>query len=218
MNGEGRMEDFQKAHQDSPADEVSRGLPPLGPVLVKLMKGVVYREDHEALWQDLILLEHHARDYVLVIGLDLILNEAEGFAYLHQLETDEALPDKLPRLVQRRPLSYLVSLLCVLLRKRLVEADVGGEESRVVLTRDQMAEMMQIFLKDQPNEARLMDQMDATINKVTALGFLRRFSKESQAFEVRRILKDLVNADWLSKLDVKLDAKLETYHARTDAD
>lgn len=212
------MEDFQKAHQDSPADEVSRGLPPLGPVLVKLMKGVVYREDHEALWQDLILLEHHARDYVLVIGLDLILNEAEGFAYLHQLETDEALPDKLPRLVQRRPLSYLVSLLCVLLRKRLVEADVGGEESRVVLTRDQMAEMMQIFLKDQPNEARLMDQMDATINKVTALGFLRRFSKESQAFEVRRILKDLVNADWLSKLDVKLDAKLETYHARTDAD
>lgn len=212
------MEDFQKAHQDFPADEVSRALPPLGPVLVKLMKGVVYREDHEALWQDLMLLEHPARDYVLVIGLDLILNEAEGFAYLHQLETDEALPDKLPRLVQRRPLSYLVSLLCVLLRKRLVEADVGGEESRVVLTRDQMAEMMQIFLKDQPNEARLMDQMDATINKVTALGFLRRFSKESQAFEVRRILKDLVNADWLSKLDAKLDEKLERYHARTDAD
>lgn len=209
------MEDFQKVQQtDFPADEVSRGLPPLGPVLVKLMKGVVYREDHETVWQDLMLLEHHARDYVLVIGLDLILNEAEGFAYLHQLETDETIPDKLPRLVQRRPLSYLVSLLCVLLRKRLVEADVGGEESRVVLTRDQMAEMMQIFLKDQPNEARLLDQMDATINKVTALGFLRRFSKESQAFEVRRILKDLVNADWLSKLD----AKLETYHARTDAD
>lgn len=209
------MQNFQKAQQkDFPADEVSRGLPPLGPVLVKLMKGVVYREENETLWQDLMLLEHHARDYVLVIGLDLILNEAEGFAYLHQLETNEDLPDKLPRLVQRRPLSYLVSLLCVLLRKRLVEADVGGEESRIVLTRDQMAEMMQIFLKDQPNEARLMDQMDATINKVTALGFLRRFSKESQAFEVRRILKDLVNADWLAKLDTKL----ERYHARTDAD
>ncbi len=213
------MEDFQKAqHTDYPADAVSQGLPPLGPVLVKLMKGVVYREDNEALWQDLMLLEHHARDYVLVIGLDLILNEAEGFAYLHQLEKDEALPGKLPRLVQRRPLSYMVSLLCVLLRKRLVEADVGGEESRIVVTRDQMAEMMQIFLKDQPNEARLLDQIDATINKVAALGFLRRFSKESQAFEVRRILKDLVDADWLSNLNKKLDKQMETYHARTDAD
>ncbi len=199
---------------DFPADAPPQELPPLGPVLVKLMKGVVYREEHETTWQDLLLLEHHARDYVSVIGLTLILNEPEGYAYLHQKEKGDALPYKIPRLVQRRPLTYLVSLLCVLLRKRLVEADVGGEESRVVLTRERMTEMMRIFLKDQPNEARLMDQVDATINKVAALGFLRRFPKEPRTFEVRRILKELVNADWLAHLD----EKLEVYRVHTDAD
>lgn len=65
----------------------------------------------------------------------------------------------------------------MLLRKKLVEADVGGEETRVVLTRDQMSEMMRVFLQDQPNEAKLVDRIDSHINKVAELGFLRRFQK-----------------------------------------
>lgn len=195
---------------NQPVDATSGILPSLGPILVKLMKGVVYREEQESAWQDLLLLEHQVRDYVRVIGLDLVLNEPEGYAYLNQMEIEEedheSKSSKIPRLMQRRPLSYPVSLLCVLLRKRLVEADVGGEEARVILTREQMAEMMRVFLKDQPNEAKLVDQVDATINKVVVLGFLRRFPKEPHTFEVRRILKDLVNADWLAHLDEKLEA------------
>lgn len=196
--------------QDRPPET----LPPLGPVVVKLMKGVVYRDAHEAVWQDLVLLESQVGDYVAVMGLDLILDEAEGYAYLHQAEPE---PDgvKLPRLMQRRPLGYPVSLLCVLLRQKLVEADVSGEEIRLVLTRDQMAEMMRVFLKDQPNEAKLMDRVDSHINKVVELGFLRRFSKDSQAFEVRRILKALVDADWLARMDEKLEEYL-AHAAATD--
>ncbi|PID39549.1 MAG: hypothetical protein CR984_06580 [Proteobacteria bacterium] len=185
----------------------------MGPVVVHLLKGVVYRDAQEAVWQDLVLLESHVRDYVSVIGLDLVMDETEGYAYLHQNDKQTE-AEKLPRLMQRRPLSYPVSLLCVLLRKKLVEADVSGEESRVVLTRDQMAEMMRVFLQDQPNEARLVDRIDAHINKVAELGFLRRFKKTAHTFEVRRIIKSLVDAEWL----VALDEKLETYknHAATD--
>jgi hypothetical protein len=168
------------------------------------MKGVVYRDAHEAEWQDLVLLESQVCDYVRVIGLELVMDEAEGYAYLHQAEPEQE-GVKLPRLMQRRPLSYPVSLLCVLLRKKLVEADVSGEQMRLVLTRDQMAEMMRVFLQDQPNEVRLMDRIDAHINKVVELGFLRRFSKDAQTFEVRRILKALVDADWLAQMDEKLD-------------
>jgi hypothetical protein len=189
-------------------------LPQLGPVVVKLMKGVVYRDAHEAEWQDLALLESQVSDYVRVIGLELVLDEAEGYAYLHQAEPEQE-GVKLPRLMQRRPLSYPVSLLCVLLRKKLVEADVSGEQMRLVLTRDQMAEMMRVFLEDQPNEARLMDRIDAHINKVVELGFLRRFSKDAQTFEVRRILKALVDADWLAQMDEKLD-EYKAHAAATD--
>ena len=188
-------------------------LPRLGPVVIHLMKGVVYRDAHETIWQDLVLLESQVSDYVRVMGLDLVMDEAEGYAYLHQRESEND-AEKLPRLMQRRPLSYPVSLLCVLLRKKLVEADVGGEELRVVLTRDQMAEMMRVFLKDQPNEAKLVDRIDAHINKVVELGFLRRFQKTPHTFEVRRILKALVDANWLVQMDEKLEAYLN--HAATD--
>lgn len=194
-------------------DRQTETLPQLGPVVVKLMKGVVYRDDQEAVWQDLVLLESQVSDYVRVIGLDLIMDDAEGYAYLHQAEPAKD-GVKLRRLMQRRPLSYPVSLLCVLLRKKLVEADVSGEEIRLVLTRDQMAEMMRVFLQDQPNEAKLVDRIDTHINKVVELGFLRRFSKEAQAFEVRRILKALVDAEWLAQMDEKLEEYLA--HAATD--
>jgi hypothetical protein len=196
--------------QDRPAET----LPQLGPVVVKLMKGVVYRDAHEAAWQDLVLLESQVSDYVRVIGLELVMDEAEGYAYLHQAEPEQD-GANLPRLMQRRPLSYPVSLLCVLLRKKLVEADVSGEQVRLVLTRDQMAEMMRVFLKDQPNEAKLMDRIDAHINKVVELGFLRRFAKDAQTFEVRRILKALVDADWLAQMDEKLEEYL-AHAAATD--
>jgi hypothetical protein len=195
-------------------EQSAETLPQLGPVVVKLMKGVVYRDAHEAEWQDLVLLESQVSDYVRVIGLELVMDEAEGYAYLHQAEPAQD-GAKLPRLMQRRPLSYPVSLLCVLLRKKLVEADVSGEQIRLVLTRDQMAEMMRVFLKDQPNEAKLMDRIDAHINKVVELGFLRRFSKDAQTFEVRRILKALVDADWLAQMHEKLGEYLE-HAAATD--
>lgn len=191
--------------------------PQLGEVVVKLMKGVIYRDEQESLWQDLLLLEHHARDYLNVIGLDIVLDEPDGYAYLKQMEIaddQDNISQKIPRLMQRRPLSYPVSLLCVLLRKRVVEADVAGEEIRVILTREEMVEMVRVFLKDLPNEAKLVDRVDTTINKVVDLGFLHRFEKESQTFEIRRIIKDLVNADWLTNLD----GKLEEYRAHSAID
>ena len=183
----------------------NKDLPQLGPVVVRLMRGVIYRDQHEALWHDLLALQARVLDYLSVMGLGLTLDEAEGYAFLHQEETgtdDEA--GALPRLIHRRPLSYPVSLLCVLLRKKIIEADAGGEGTRVILTRDQIVEMMRVFLPDQANEAKLVDRMDTHINKLVALGFLRKLKKESPIYEVRRILKALVDADWLADLDEKL--------------
>lgn len=180
--------------------------PQLGPVVVKLMRGVVYRDQHEAVWQDLMTLQAQVIDYVRVIGLALEVDEAEGYAFLKQDDASDDDGRKLPRLIQRRPLSYPVSLLCILLRKKLVEADAGGGDVRVVLTRDQIVEMMRVFLPDQANEARLVDKINTHINKVVELGFLRRHSGENRIYEVRRIIKAMVNADWLAQMDQILKA------------
>lgn len=49
-----------------------------GQVLICLLQGVLYRESDATLWQPLLELQARVRDYCLLIGLELILDEAEG--------------------------------------------------------------------------------------------------------------------------------------------
>jgi hypothetical protein len=141
-------------------------------VLIALMKGVMERDNDEARWQALLDLQTRVRDHVAVLGLELILDEAEGYAYLRQRPAREG-EDELPRLVPRRQLGYQVSLLLALLRKKLAEFDATSGESRLILSRDDIVDMLRLFAPDTTNEARLMDRMDAHINRITEMGFLR---------------------------------------------
>lgn len=177
----------------------------LGPLLVNLFQGVLYREQAAAPWQALLDLQARVRDYCAVIGLELIHDEAEGYAYLRQRprSPEEA---ELPRLVQRRPLSFPVSLILVLLRKKLAEFDATGGDTQLVVSREDIAEQMRLFLPDTANEARLLDRMETHLNKVVELGFLRRLRSQEAQYEVRRILKAFVDAQWLDDFGKRLDA------------
>jgi hypothetical protein len=181
-------------------------------LLISLLKGVLYRDDDGSLWQALISQQARLRDYVSVLGLALILDEAEGYAFLRGRpdSPDDSAP-KLPRLIARRPLSFPVSLLLALLRRKLAEFDAGGDQTRLIMSRGEIADLIRVFLPDNSNEARLIDQIDTHINKVVELGFLRKLKgntavdTENEAnFEVRRILKAFVDAQWLAEFDERL--------------
>lgn len=191
----------------------------LSALVIHLLKGVIYREEASArnagLWRGLLGLQARVRDYVTVLGLELVLDEAEGYAFLRARisDNDEETGTALPRLVARRPLSFPVSLLLALLRKKLAEFDAGGGQAeegvRLVLTRDDMVELIRVFLPESSNEAHLMDRVDSHINKVVELGFLRRMKSaagQPATFEVRRILKAFVDAQWLADFDARLAA------------
>ena len=181
-------------------------------LVITLLKGVLYRDEDGPLWQTLLDLQATVRDYVGVLGLDLILDEAEGYAFLRARPDDEDVAAaKLPRLIARRPLSFPVSLLLALLRKKLAEFDAGGDQTRLILGRDDIVELIRVFLPDASNEARLIDQIDSHINKVIELGFVRRLktttavdTEKGANFEVRRILKAFVDAQWLAEFDARL--------------
>jgi hypothetical protein len=175
----------------------------LSPLLIALFKGVLYQDRNPELWQGLIKLQAAVRDYISVLGLELIFDEAEGYAYLRQRLPLEGETEQ-PRLVTRRQLSYPVSLLLVLLRKKLAEHDASGAEPRLILHREQLIDIMRVFLPDTANEAKLMDRIDAHINKVVELGFLRRLRGQDAQFEIRRILKAFVDAQWLAGFEDKL--------------
>lgn len=183
--------------------------PRLSPVLISLLKGVVYQDQQQKIWQDLVNLQGPVSDYVAVLGLDLFIDEAEGFAYLKQQEgVEESDGEEMPRLVARRALSYPVSLLCILLRKKLLEADAEGE-TRVILERKQIVDTLAVFLPTRANEARIVEQVDAHVNRLVEFGFLRRLRGETELFEVRRILKAFVDADWVADFKEKLESYKE---------
>jgi hypothetical protein len=186
-------------------------------VLVSLMKGVVHAETEPKNWQALLDLQARVRDHVAPLGLELIIDEAEGYAYLRQRATAEGEPE-LPRLVARRPLGFQVSLLLVLLRKKLAESDAQGDGTRIILSRDQVADLVRVFLPESANEARLMDRLDAHINKIVEMGFLRKLrgkvgndgkGSNDGELEIQRILKAFVDAQWLSEFDRRLAAYAE---------
>jgi hypothetical protein len=178
--------------------------PSLSLAVIPLMKGVIYRDGNETAWQQVRQLQAQVRDYVDVLGLQVVIDEAEGYAYLRQRPADDEEAGQLPRLVPRRSLSFHVSLLLALLRKKLAEFDAQGGDTRLMLTREQVTEMVRVFLPATSNEARLTDQVDAHINKAVELGFLRPAKNSEQVYEVRRILKAFVDGQWLADFDAGL--------------
>ena len=193
----------------------------LAAVVVPLLKGVLYRDEDADLWTALLALQARVRDYVAVLRVELVLDEAEGYAFLRSRATspedllEEVDAPKLPRLIVRRPLGFQVSLLLALLRKKLAEFDASGGGTRLILSRDAVVELIRVFLPAGSNESRLIDQVETHLNKIVDLGFVRRLkplagsagrAAEQPMFEVRRILKAFVDAQWLAEFDLRLAA------------
>ena len=177
-------------------------------VLIALLKGIVYSHQEE-IWNTLILPENErdVRNYFADIHLDLIIDKSEGYAYLKQQQTpadEEENEQEAPmRLIRRRALTFHVSLLCLLLRKHLIENDQTGESTRAILSREEINSQMKLYMKESTNEAVVNKQIDAAIKKVEDEGFLRRMKTEQEQYEVNRIIKAFVNADqvgeWLER-------------------
>jgi hypothetical protein len=171
--------------------------------LIFLFRGVLFSEDHPIEWESLLTYQGSIRDYVAVIGLELYLDDRDGYAFLRQKTNDEG-ETGIPRLIQRRPLSFPVSLLCVLLRRKLSEQDASGSESRVILTREQLIEMMHVFLPNAENETRVVDQIDSYLQKLIEYGLLRKL-KSNESYEVNRVIRAVVDAEWLGEMNEKLE-------------
>lgn len=181
----------------------------LSPIVVQMLKGPVYRDTHEALWQPLIRQRAQVADYVAVLGLRVEIDETDGFAYLGSLPDD---PDseEVPRLVRRHKLSFHTSMLLALLRKRLAEFDADSTEGQLVVTTAQLTELMRLYLPDAVNEAKLQKDIETNINRVKDLGFLRQLRGSADQFEVRPILRAFVDGQFLADLDAELDRYLKT--------
>jgi hypothetical protein len=175
----------------------------LSKALIALMKGIVDRQTDEMRWESILDLQAQIRDHVGLLGLELRLDEPEGYAWLASRATAEDETD-LPRLVSRRQLTYPVSLILALLRRKMAESEAAGEE-RLILSREEVADLVRVFLPSTGNEAKILDQVDTHLNRIVDYGFARWMKGQENHLEVKRILKSFVDAQWLTEFDRRLE-------------
>lgn len=166
--------------------------------IISLLKGIVYKENDKT-WKNISEHENEIKRYFAQIGINCIINFSEGYAYLKQFQedTDENQEEKIPPLLEKRQLGFYSSLICVLLRKRILEMEKNGEESRLILDKLEIYEMTKIFLPEsmKDDEKKQKDRINKTLTELENNGFIRKMETDSNKIEVRKILKEYITAD-----------------------
>ena len=179
---------------------------PFGHAAVHLLRGVLYRDRTDA-WEQLLRYRGRLETYFNVLRLDLFIDEAEGYAYLRQREESET--EDFPRLMSRRTLSYPQTLLLVLLRKRLMEFEAAGDESRLVLSEADIIDLVRGYWDElETNERKREDQIVSGIKKLVAFQFLEELKGEKGRYAVRRIIKAYLPVEEL----LRIADTLRDYH------
>ena len=170
--------------------------------LISLLKGIVYNHQKDV-WDNLVHHEPDIKKYISALGLELWLDKSEGYAYLRQIEQENEYT--MPKLAEKRQLNFHISLLCLIVRRHLLEADSQSSSGKTTISHQDIINKMQSFLPEVADEAKQQDKIMTTINKVIEIGFLRKIEDGSNEYEIHRIIKGFVNADVVEDMLKKLE-------------
>jgi len=184
------------------------GLAKYTPVVLKLLVNPLFSDDSTH-WNMLLNYQKQIQEYLGHIGLALEVQEMDGYAYLYQpeIEDEEGAIMALPRITRRDRLTFHATLLCVLLREWLDQHEAQNlDKGDCFITGEQMRELMQPFLPERTDMRKVERRIDAAINQVCDLGFLKRLSSQQDVayFEIRRILKAKLDVEKLAEIKEKL--------------
>lgn len=180
---------------------------PYTPVFIKLLKGPVeYLE--KSSWEKLLLYKTELTRFVQQLGLSLVLDEEDGYAYLtHSLPDEEG--DSSVSWIQRRPLTYDESVLLVLLRDMMAEFEVGEVTAReLIKKRREIKEYAELFFKENASRVKFIKELDRLIDKAEENGFLDKTEHsdiaDEQKFRIKKIIKAKVDTEILDQFKQKL--------------
>lgn len=169
---------------------------------VRLIQGVVYADDG-SVWDVLMRSRSSLESYFMRIGLHLVLDEPEGYAFLRQLD-DEELPegyDALPKLIRKVQLGYPTTVLAVLLRDELRKfEDEELHSDRCVVDATELLGQWRLLLPPVHDESRQVKDFQAALGRLQDLGFVKPFGDDGRSWEVRRVLKARLPVEDLERL------------------
>ena len=173
--------------------------PSWGGVCVKLLQGPLYRSGvDDQNWKSLTTWLSEINAYFEKIGLIVLVNQSDGYAYLAQLDDfksreamngfeiidDEDMQkeigenEKIPRLIKKMPMTIELSMLCVLLREALDRAESEeSDKSEVILKESEIKEMISPYLKSMSDQTKIMKRLDEYISQLLKLTFIREVNE-----------------------------------------
>ena len=159
-----------------------------GFVKAHLIKSPLYLEDKQ-LWEVLLREQDEISGFFAQIGLQLVVSEDQGYAFLRQIESDGE--EKVPRLVKKRKLSYDATLLLVCLRDELNRFDAATADQTQLFRSDrELHDIVAGFLRESNNQTRDSKRIDSAIEQLVSLGFLRAAgAARPDSYEVMRIIR-----------------------------
>lgn len=177
-----------------------------GIAAIRLLQGVIY-ECEEQVWSILLANETGLADYFCEIGMALVIDRAEGLAYLKQFDDSERSGgyERLPKLFRRTSLGYEATLLCVLLRdeyRRFEEEDLDNE--RCIVSLNELFESWKSYFPAASDEISLRKSLIKSFNQLDKLRFVRNIKSDSDAWEVCKLLKARIAVDELEDLLVRM--------------
>lgn len=183
---------------------------PYGYAVVRLLKGPVEHTDTK-IWEAILNYQSDIQKYLSHIGLELIVKRDEGFAYVKQLVDDEG---KTIGLVPRQQLGFEISVILIILRQMLEEFDNNLDElyaTERFVSADELKERIELFLPERFNRVKLLNEIDAYLNRIVNLGFLKVVKRDNvNLYQIHRVIKEKVTLDQLQDFKNKLQEYVES--------
>src|ERR1044072_7709591 len=136
---------------------------PFTAVLIKLLKGPVeYLEKSN--WEKLLKHKNELQAFLLPLGLTLVLDEEDGYAFVKHALPDEE--DAGISWIQRRTLTYEESIMLVLLREMMAEFETGEATNReLIKKRREIKEYAELFFKENASRVKFLKEIEQLIDK-----------------------------------------------------
>lgn len=180
---------------------------PYTTVFIKLLKGPVDYTD-KSTWGKLIQYKAELPKFLDQMGLRLILDEDDGYAYLKQMSQED--DENAGAWIIRRALTYEESIMLILLREMMAEFETSESVSReLIKKRREIKEYAELFFKENASRVKFSKEIDRLIDKSEEYGFLFLVEDheiwDEQRFKIKKIIKAKIDSEELESFTTQLN-------------
>ena len=192
-------------------NQLQENIKPYSKAIVKLLKRTIDKDD--TVWEDILFYQTEIQEYISKIGLELIIKENDGYAFLKQFEIDN--DNNTIGIASRRQVGFETSIVLVILRQIIEEFERDPTDFQVTdkfITESELKEQISFFLPEKYNKVKFLKQLDNYIKNVIKLGYLKESGTNlnEKKYKIHKIIKEKVTLDTLNEFKENLKQYVES--------